>query len=291
MSKPARIEDQLKILEELETQIAGFRTRVQSIKKEAKLWAEKRDALNAQSKKIWEEVKDLRSHRDKLNEMIKKLKEERTQIHTRAAPKRGELEALKKKMDELSGRTSGSARRIAKRIKELDWEIQTNPLTLAEEKELVSRIKVLEEQMLVYKEDKALKDKLLELRAEFGSLKVTASDIHEKITELAKQSQELHERMLAKIKEAESIKQEADEAHRKYSSLRNQGEEAYRGCIEAIARAKAIRLQVRQERENEKRRRIEAAIAAGSEEAMRKLKGKRKLTLDEFKILKSRGLL
>lgn len=290
MSTP-KVEDQLRILNELETQIAELRARFQSTKEEAKVWAEKRDALNAQSKKIWEEAKDLRARRDELNERIKKLKEERTKLHAEVAPKREELEALKKKMDELPGRTGGNARSIAKRIEELDWEIQTNPLTLAEEKELVGRIKVLEEQMIVCKDAEAVRSRLLELRSEFGSLKITANDIHEKITELAKQSQELHEKMLAKIKEAETIRPEADEAHKKYSSLRSQADEAYGSLVEAAARAKAIGLQVRQERENEERRRVEAALATGSEEAMRKLKEKRKITLDEFKILKSKGLI
>ena len=290
MSTP-KVEDQLRILNELETQIAELRARFQSTKEEAKVWAEKRDALNAQSKKIWEEAKDLRARRDELNERIKKLKEERTKLHAEVAPKREELEALKKKMDELPGRTGGNARSIAKRIEELDWEIQTNPLTLAEEKELVGRIKVLEEQMIVCKDAEAVRNRLLELRSEFGSLKITANDIHEKITELAKQSQELHEKMLAKIKEAETIRPEADEAHKKYSSLRSQADEAYGSLVEAAAHAKAIGLQVRQERENEERRRVEAALATGSEEAMRKLKEKRKITLDEFKILKSKGLI
>jgi len=290
MSTP-RVEDQLRILDELETQIKELRIKFQSTKEEAKVWAEKRDALNAESKEIWGEARDLKARRDELNERIKKLKEERTKLHTEVAPKREELEALKKKMDELPGGTGRSARAIAKRIEALDWEIQTNPLTLAEEKELVSRIKVLEEQMIVCKEAEEVRNRLLELRSEFGSLKITANDIHEKIMELAKQSQELHEKMLAKIKEAETIKPEADEAHKKYSSLRSQVDEAYGSLIEAVSRAKAIRLQVRQEQENEEKRRLETALAAGSEEAMKKLKEKRKITLDEFKILKSKGLI
>jgi len=108
---------------------------------------------------------------------------------------------------------------------------------------------------------------------------------------LAEQSQELHEKMLAKLKEAEAIKPEADEAHKQFSSLRGQADEAYKDYLEAVARLKAVKLQIRQEREDEEKRRIEAAITATSEEAMRKLKEKRKITLDEYKILKSEGLI
>jgi uncharacterized coiled-coil DUF342 family protein len=280
----------LRTLEELNTQIVELREKYQSSGEEAKIWAEKRDTSNNQSKKIWEEVKKLKSLRDEFNDKIKKLKEERTKLNIEATPKREKLENLRKKMDELPGK-KGNMLFITKRIEELDWEIQTNPLTMTEEKELVSRIKILEEQKLANKETDTIKDQLLELQADFSSLRIKANDIHGKIIELAKQSQELHEKMLEKIKVAEKVKPDADEAHQKFSSLRNQADEAYKNYIEAIASVKVIRLQIRQEKEMEEKNRIEAAMTIGSEQAIKKLKEKRKITLDEFKILKSKGLI
>lgn len=283
-------EDCFKTLEELNAQIIELKSRYQSSGEEAKIWAEKRDALNSESKKIWEEAKNLKSRRDEFNENIKKLKEERMNLNTEAAPKREKLESLRKKMDELPGK-KGSTIFIAKLIEELDWEIQTNPLTLTEEKELVSRIKILEEQMLVNKEADNIKDRLLELQADFSSLRVKANDIHGKIVELAKQSQEFHEKMLEKIKEAEILRSNADDAHQKFSGLRSQADEAYKNYVETIAKAKAIRLKIRQEKEDEEKNRIEAAMTTESEQAIKKLKEKRRITLDEFKILKSKGLI
>lgn len=282
------MKDRLRTLEELNTQIVELRVIYQSSGEEAKIWAEKRDTLNNQSKTIWEEVKNLKSRRDEFNDKIKKLKEERTKLNIEAAPKREKLENLRKKMNELPGK-KGSQLFIAKRIEELDWEIQTNPLTLTEEKELVNRIKILEEQMLANKETDTIKDRLFKLQADFSSLRIKANDIHGKIVALAKQSQELHEKMLEKIKEAETVKPDAYEAHQKFSSLRGQADEAYKNYIETIARVKAIRQQIRQEQENEEKKRIEATMTTRTEQAIKKLKEKRKITLDEFKILKSRG--
>ncbi|MCJ7635634.1 hypothetical protein MUP77_24990 [Candidatus Bathyarchaeota archaeon] len=283
-------EDRLRVLEELNTQIVELRAIYQSYGEEAKIWAEKRNTLNNQSKKIWEEVKNLKSQRDEFNDKIKKLKEERTKLNIEAAPKREKLENLRKKIDELPGK-KGSTLFITKRIEELDWEIQTNPLTLTEEKVLVSQIKILEEQMLANKETDTIKDQLLKLQADFSSLRIKANDIHGKIVALAKQSQELHEKMLEKIKEAEAVIPDAYEAHQKFSSLRSQADEAYKNYVEAIAWVKTIRLQIRQEKENEEKNRIEAAMTTGTEQAIKKLKEKRKITLDEFKILKSKGLI
>ncbi|MCJ7771200.1 hypothetical protein MUP37_06470 [Candidatus Bathyarchaeota archaeon] len=283
-------EEQLNMIQELEGQITSLRTKFRASGEEAVTWAQKRDALNARSRKLWEEVKDLKGQRDELNEKIKKLKEERTKLNTEVIPKRQELEALRKKMDDLPLQT-GNMRFIAKRIEELDWQIQTNSLTPTQEKELISRIKVLEEQMLACKENEVIKDKHLLLRASFSAIRIAANSLHEKIVELAKHSQELHEKMLEKIKEAEALKPEADEAHQKFSNLRSQADEAHKCYSEAVANAKAIRLQIRQEQEKEEKSRIESAMTVGTEEAIRKLKEKRKITLDEFKILKNKGLI
>jgi len=283
-------EEELNILRELEGEITSLRSKYRASGEEAVTWAQKRDALNTRSRKLWEEVRDLKCQRDELNEKIRKLKEERTKLNTEVVPKRQELEALRKKMDDLPLQT-GNMRFIAKRIEELDWQIQTNSLTPTQEKELIGRIKVLEEQMLACKENEVIKDKHLLLRASFSAIRIAANSLHEKIVELAKHSQELHEKMLEKIKEAETLKPEADEAHQKFSNLRNQADEAHKSYSEAVANAKAIRLQIRQEQEKEERNRIESAMTGGTEEAIRKFKEKRKITLDEFKILKSKGLI
>ncbi len=283
-------EEQLNILQELEGQITSLRSKYRASGEEAVTWAQKRDELNARCRKLWEEVRDLKGQRDELNEEIRKLKEERTKLNTEVVPKRQELEALRKKMDDLPLQT-GSMRFIAKRIEELDWQIQTNSLTPTQEKELIGRIKVLEEQMLACKENEVIKDKHLLLRASFSAIRIAANSLHEKIVELAKHSQELHERMLEKIKEAETLKPEADEAHQKFSNLRTQADETHKSYSETVANAKAIRLQIQQEQEKEERSRIESAMAGGTEEAIRKFKEKRKITLDEFKILKSKGLI
>ena len=283
-------EEQTNILQELEGQITDLRTKYRASGEEAATWAQKRDALNARSRKLWEEVRDLKCQRDELNEKIKKLKEERTVLNTEVAPKRKELETLRKKMDDLPLQT-GNMRFIAKKIEELDWQIQTNSLTPKQEKELIGRIKSLEEQMLACKENEVIKDKHLLLRASFSAIRIAANNLHEQIVELAKHSQELHEKMLEKIKEAEALKPEADEAHQKFSNLRSQADEAHKCYSEAVANVRAIRLHIRQEQEKEEKSRIESAISFGAEEAIRKFKEKRKITLDEFKILKSKGLI
>jgi uncharacterized coiled-coil DUF342 family protein len=75
MTPLAKHLDQLRMLDSLEGQIAELRNKIQCLRDEAKEWGEKRDSLNAQNRRIWEEVKELKSRRDELNQTIKRMKE------------------------------------------------------------------------------------------------------------------------------------------------------------------------------------------------------------------------
>jgi len=291
MSKPTQTDARLKELDELTTAIHEQRGRMETLNEAARNLMEKRDNLNAQNRKIWQEAKELKKKRDELNDEIKKLKEERTKIYEQTTPKRAELESLRKKMDGLLGRTSRSESATIKRIHELDWEIQTNPLTLTEEKAIIDQVKELEEQALVHKEARTIRDRILELRADLVGLRATANKVHEEVTNLAQQSQSFHEAMLAKIKETEGAKTQADEAHKQYAQVRLELEETQRKNDEDLGHLKVLHLTMKQEKEDEEKKRVEALLAVETEAAMKKFKERKKVTLEEFKILKSKGLI
>jgi len=291
MSRSTQTDARLKELDELADEVREQKERMETLKIAARGWVEKRGNLNAQNRKIWQEAKELKKKRDELNEEIKKLKEERTKIYEQTTPKRTELESLRKRIDRLLGRTSRSESATIRRIHELDWEIQTNPLTLTEEKAIIEQVKELEEQALVHKEARTIRDRILELRADLVALRTAANTVHEKVTNLAKQSQSYHEVMLTKIKETEGTKSQADEAHKQYAQIRLELEESQKKSAEAFERFRELRLTMKQEKEDEEKRRVETLMAVESEAAMKKLKERKKVTLEEFKILKSKGLI
>ncbi len=291
MSRPIDVSNRLKELDELSAEVEAQGERIESLREEARSWMAKRDNLNAQNRKIWQEAKELKKKRNELNEEIRKLKEERTKIYGQTTPKRAELEALRKRMGSLLGRTSRSEGAVIKRIHELDWEIQTNPLTLSEEKAIIEQVKELEEQALIHREARTVRDRILELRAELVALRAAAGDVHEKVEKLAQQSRSYHEEMLAKVKQTEAVKAQADEAHKQYAQLRLQLEAAEKKAAEDFARLQAMRRAIKKEEEDEAKKRLEALVAAESEAALKKLKERKKVTLEEFKILKSKGLI
>ncbi|MEM2921005.1 MAG: hypothetical protein QXF26_01660 [Candidatus Bathyarchaeia archaeon] len=291
MSTTKPLSDRLEELDELFAELEAQRALIDNLRKEARTWKARRDGLNAKNRKIWQEVKELRNKRDGFNEEIKKLKEEKARIYEQTNMKREELEVLRRKMNVLLGKTSLSKIGVIKRIHELDWEIQTNPLTLLEEKAIIEQIKELEEQAVIHKEAGKVRDRILELRAELVSMRLSASRIQEKVTQLVQQSQSCHEEMVAKAKQTEEVKAQADEAHRQYMQILLQLEEAEKISAELYGRIQAIRDAIKKDEQDEAKRRLEKLIVAESEAALRKLKERKKVTLEEFKILKSKGLI
>ena len=281
----------LKKIKGLDPQVELFKEQRDRLNDEAKKWVDRRDALNSKHSEIWNEVKLRKNKRDEINEAVKKLKEQLPEITSQIDTKREELAKLRERINELLGMTSQSASAVERQLNKLDWEIQTNPLTPAEENKLIEQIRLLERQKLVHKEATSLKERLTDLRAEIGALTVKNKGIRNQMAELANSSQEYHEKMIEKIAEAKPLKDEADEVHKKYLTCREVSNEAHAKYIETINQIKIANAKIKDIEDVAHNKRLNEMVETVSEAAYQKLKGKKKLTLDEFKLLRQKGLI
>lgn len=281
----------LQKLKELDPQAEVLKEQRDKLNDEANKWADKRDTLNSKHSEVWNEVKLHKNRRDEVNEAVKKLKEQLLEINSQIDAKCGELAELRKRINELLGRTSQSARAVERQLNKLDWEIQTNPLTPAEENELIEQIRLLERQKLVHKEATSLKERLTELRAEIGALTVKNKGMCNQIAELANSSQEHHKKMVEKIVEAKPLKDEADDAHKKYLACNEASNEAHAKYLETINQIRMANAKIKEIEDAAHNKRLNEMVEAMGEAAYQKLKDKKKLTLDEFKLLRQKGLI
>ena len=119
----------------MKIQADALKAKRDSFNSEAKKWADKRDAINLRNSDNWNAIKEHRDKRDEINESVAKLKSQRTEIAEQLKKKREEYLALRERVDKLLGRaTSHNPTSVKRQIDKLDWEIQTNSLTQAEEK-------------------------------------------------------------------------------------------------------------------------------------------------------------
>lgn len=287
--------DEIKMLQkqcgDLDVQVQVFIEQRDTFNSEAKKWREQRDVLNQENSERWNELKIQKSKRDEVNEVVKRLKEQKTEIIVQLKAKRKEALTLSEKVNKLLGRTARSVGSVKNQIEKLDWEIQTNPLSPTEEKEIIEQIRLLERQLLIQKEATGLKDKLIELKAELGVFSIKHKEISNQISEYINKSQEYHTLMLERMTKVRPFKEKADEAHRKYLECRKTANENHSRYLEAIEQIKILNSKIKEIENTKYTERRNKQTETIIEMARKKLKDKKKLTLDEFKLLNEKGLV
>jgi len=272
-------------IEDLDEKIISSRTRRNQLDDQAKLLAQKRDELNEQFQRLKGQIQELKEKRDTLNLHVHELKEKREEARKRLEAKRNEAESVKDTIVSLEKRASGSYSSLKKKMQELEWKIQTNPLSAKEEARLIVQIKDLESRLVVHDKIRELRDRMIMLQAEINAARLVANEAHEKLSEIAKESEVYHEKMIEVVKQASDLKSKADEAHLNYAQIRQQADEAHLEYIKAKELRQKIIVEdqmVRLRKQQEVRKKVED-MAEG------KLKRGEKLSLDEFRALVEKG--
>jgi uncharacterized coiled-coil DUF342 family protein len=273
-------------IKELIQKLSILKEQRSKLNAEATEWAQKRDKLNEQFKSLRAEILELRDERDKLNEKVKELKQQREKTKEEI---RGKIEEIKKLNQETriltKKKPSKSFQTLQKEIERIEWKIQTTPLSLHEEKELVEKVKQLETQLNIHRKLDQLNMKSLELQTELKTLETNKKLCHEKLTEAAQKSQEIHGKMLEKIAESKKIRMEADNIHKLFLQTREKTRPLQNDIVEISNQMKLLREQIREEEEKEKKK-IEKTLREKLEkQAREKLKRGEKITWEEFQLL------
>lgn len=289
MAQAAAVQEIFERIQFLEQEASNRRSERDAHVEEAKKWAEKRNELNAEFKKLNDGIKPLREKRDRLNEKVKELKNERDQLRAKLGEKRAELEKLEDQLESLQSHVSGSYTEIKKEIEALEWRIQTNPLKPKDEHRLIAQIKQLEAQLPAHEKIREIRQKMNSLKVEMNAIRLGAEQIHQKLTDFAKESETYHKQMTDLMKPAGEFRARADEAHKNFLDFRTKADWAHQEFISNMVEIKQLRQQVHQV-ENEARSKKEEEILRKTEEsATEKLKRGEKLSFEEFKTLIEKG--
>jgi len=272
-------------VEDLDEKIVSSRTKRNQLDDQARLLAQKRDDLNEQFQRLKQRIQELKERRDSLNLHVRELKEKREEARKRLDAKRDEAESVKNAINSLEKRASGSYSGLKKGMQELEWKIQTNPLSTKEEARLIAQIKKLEAQVVVYDKIRELRDKMIMLQAEINAARIVANEAHEELSGVAKESEVYHEKMIEVVKQASDLKSKADEAHLGYAEIKRQADEAHLEYIKAKESRQKMIMEdqmTRLKKQQQVRKKVEDI-------AEEKLKRGEKLSLDEFRALVEKG--
>lgn len=172
-----------------------------------------RDEHNKEVRALIESVKAEREARDKINHDIRESKERRTAIHAQLKAVYDEVRELRGK---IVGSPSTDQRRMMRRVEELEWRQQTELLTMEEERAIVEEVARIETKLVKIGQEKEKQDRISELRRLARRLKDEASEVHQRVIELSEQSQIHHQEVVRIRPQLEEFKRLADTAHKNF---------------------------------------------------------------------------
>jgi len=277
-------------IEELSRELSEIRSERDRFNDEAFRWAEKRNLLHEEIKKLRLEARSLKEKRDAINNEVRSLKLLREEDRKKYRERLSQLPRLRQKMgEEKARRPQRSAQNLEREIEMIEWKIQTNPLSLDEEKKLVERVKTLESQLEVYRSIRAIKDEIIRLKNEAEAFREQVVSHSEKISEMARQSQKFHEKMVEDLENMQTFKARADEMHREYVKNREDAQALQLKYLEISNQITSLQRAIQEKEGEEKAKQLVDLRNKLEKEALDKLKRGKKLTFEEFKILAEQG--
>lgn len=245
-----------------------------------------RDEHNKEVRSLIESVKAEREERDRINKDISDAKDRRTAIHAQLKSVYDEIRELR---SNIVGSPSTDQRRMMRRVEELEWRQQTEQLSRDEEISIVEEIAKIEAKLVKIGQEKEKQDRIHEQRRLARRLKEEASEAHQKVIELSEQSQIHHQEVVRIRPQLEEFKRSADTAHQnfvewlkkvkegetKLKDIRTEIDDIYGKIRKHQAEHRDTEQQERRETQRvHEQERVEAAVE--------KMQSGKRLTFDEF---------
>ena len=160
------------------------------------------------------ELLESRKTRDELNETVRALKKTRDGLRDDARKNITKLKMLQKTSPKLLQAVTAEHD-----LQQLEWDVQTSPLSKDEEKRAMMKIATLEKQVTASK-------KIFKLRDDVTMEHKEADELHAKIQELAEQSQQHHEEIVILSERFDALKIKQDEVRKSLNQLRGEYRDA-----------------------------------------------------------------
>lgn len=176
----------------------------------------KLDQINTQIKELYEKSKELKEIRDKANDEVKRYKDLREEINTGVKDQIEEIRVLKQKRADMLSEFKSmkiSKNYLAQKIEQLENTLQTKPMSMDQEKEIVRDI---ESHRKLYEKANELEELNNTIKSMSDGISVLvnhSSDEHKKVLENAKISAETHQDLLKTYAKINELKSKASELY------------------------------------------------------------------------------
>ncbi len=243
---------------------------------------EKAREMTSRVRKLRAKAREEKAAREEANKKVKEFKKKRDEINQRIKKLKEDLMKIEREIEKIK---PGEHTRdwLKRRIKRLEWDIQTKVLSPKKEEAMALEIEKLEKELDKWKSVDELISKKKEIQTEITSLKKESQAFHEALLHYAKESEFHHSQMMEIINKLVKLDSEFSEMKEK---VKEAEEKAIKMRIEIEKKRKAEREKIKKENE-EKERRLKNDLMEKAKKLWKDLQSGKKLSTDELKIIQT----
>jgi uncharacterized coiled-coil DUF342 family protein len=278
-------------VKDLETQQTTLSEVIAQITLDCEHWVAKRDQLNQQCKTLRQEIHNYKTLRNQLNDQIKQLKTLRTQYKEQLYTIQQQYQTHEQTLITQQQQVTRSPSEVQQELQRLEWNIQTSPYSASQERAIINQITALEQEARFHHTIACHIERQNQQKQTITQLTTQITEMHATIQHLAQNSQNNHNRMLTKIKQLKQTQEAADHAHQTVLTHRTNLQKHH---VQFTALDDAIHLLIQkidQNRNNEVNTSLHTHLTSKGSVAKKKIKAQKKISFNEFKVLKEKGYI
>jgi uncharacterized coiled-coil DUF342 family protein len=279
-------------LTELYGELHKLRNQIEDRYRTALEWKAKRDDLNKIKATLIAKLKEEREQRNGANGKVAELKTLKEGFKKELEETEKSIESLNANKRKLILSLREDPVRVRERIKELEWFLQTNVMSLTRENDLVKEISLLEKKLTETRSIDEVDAKLATATSRAQAIKNKLGELRTQMLEPVKVSQDHHNNVIDLVNQIDDVKKQADEAHRNYLEAFDSASLALASLRKAQDRIRELNGETGAEKKKKKEERvkeIEQKMEQIATHASEKVKKGGRLTIDELSVLVQKG--
>jgi len=256
-----------------------------------KEWAQRRDDLNSQVRKLIDEANIKRESRDKLNSEVREAKAQRDEWNRKFNDLSDKAINLRREKMPKSGL---SIRKFKAELRALEKKHMTSVLSADKEKALMKEMSQLDAKIKEMEREIEQFSEVKTAEKEARDAKDNAENFHRKVSESAEKAQIEHDAMLKLYEEADRLRKEADSAQEKFIETKLAADEEHREHIEHIRQVHDFDKLIAGIRDKGRKARKEKDHTSAKKEAdeiFEKFRSGEKLSTEDIMVLQKSGYM
>lgn len=256
-----------------------------------KEWAERRDDLNSQVRKLIDEANIKRESRDKLNSEVREAKAQRDEWNRKFNDLSDKAINLRREKMPKSGL---SIRKFKAELRALEKKHMTSVMSADKEKALMKEMSQLDAKIKEIEREIEQFSEVKTAEKETRDAKDNAENFHRKVSESAEKAQIEHDAMLKLYEEADRARKEADSAQEKFIEAKLAADEEHREHIEHIRQVHDFDKIITGIRDKGRKARQETDDTSAKKEAdeiYEKFRSGEKLSTEDIMVLQKSGYM